>query len=165
MFGEIFNFQLISEKYSGTNKIMNFYKIHIKQYIRIVFAILVCPLFIHPQNEYNPIVGRWEFQSLATNYFSEPVEKKEIKKSDKYYENIVFLPSGQFSFKGKSDGNDLVGNGTYSVDGSELTTVVNRIDTFTKYSVSGNILTINKYEKESDDYYAMETVFIYKKEL
>ena len=133
--------------------------------IRILLIVNIGPLFIFAQNNYNPIVGRWEFQSLSISYFSEPLEKEKISKNDKYYESIVFLPYGQFSFQGKSDGDELVGNGTYEINGQKLTTNVNDINTITKFSINGNMLTINKYEKESDDFYAMETVFFYKKDL
>ena len=133
--------------------------------IRILLIINIGSLFIFAQNNYNPIVGRWEFQSLSISYFSDPLEKEEISKNDKYFESIVFLPYGQFSFQGKSDGDELVGNGTYEINGQNLTTNVNDINTITKFSINGNMLTINKYEKESDDFYAMETVFFYKKDL
>ena len=133
--------------------------------IKILLIINICPIFIFAQSNYNPIVGRWEFQSLSISYFSEPLEKKEIAKNNKYYESIVFLPFGEFSFQGKSDGDELVGNGTYEVNEQKLITIVNNINTVTEFSINGDILTINKYEKESDDFYAMETVFIYKKDL
>tara|TARA_B100001996_G_scaffold360335_1_gene326267 strand:+ start:683 stop:1090 length:408 start_codon:yes stop_codon:yes gene_type:complete len=134
------------------------------QLFKTILLIIIFSIFIHAQNNYSPLVGRWEFQSLSIDYFSEPIEKEEIKKNNKYYESIVFLPSGQFSFQGKSDGEELIGNGTYEINGKKLTTRVNNINTLTEFSINGEILTINKYEKESDDFYAMKTVFIYKKE-
>ena len=108
-------------------------------------------------------MGRWEFQSLSINYLSTPPEQEEIKKSEKYYEKIVFLPYGQFSFQGKSSGEDLVGNGTYKTNGKKLTTTVNNISTFTEFSITDDILIINKFEEESEDFYAMKTKFIYIK--
>ena len=131
--------------------------------IRILLILNFVPIFICAQNNYSPIVGRWEFQSLSINYLSTPPEQEEIKKSEKYYENIVFLPYGQFSFQGKSSGEDLVGNGTYKTNGKKLTTTVNNISTFTEFSITDDILIINKFEEETEDFYAMKTKFIYIK--
>ena len=131
--------------------------------IRILLIVNFLPIFICAQNNYSPIVGRWELQSLSINYLSTPPEQEEIKKSEKYYENIVFLPYGQFSFQGKSSGEDLVGNGTYKTNGKKLTTTVNNISTFTEFSITDDILIINKFEEETEDFYAMKTKFIYIK--
>ena len=112
----------------------------------------------------NPIIGTWVFQSITTTYYSDPVETETLDQDDNYSETLIFSADGTFNYKGSSAGEADQDSGSWSTKENQLTTVVGIKKTLGEYTIVNGVLTISTDEKETDEYFATNSVVVYRKQ-
>ena len=112
----------------------------------------------------NPIIGTWIFESMTTTYLSEPVETDIVGTKDGYSEILIFKSDGTFTSQGKSEGKPESTYGSWALNADELViSEANDAKTIAKYSLGNGILTIISNQEETAEYFAANTVIVYKK--
>ena len=135
---------------------------HIKQLLSIIIFIFTIDLNGDEIN--NPIIGTWIFDSMTTTYLSDPIETEVFGAKDGYSETLIFKPDGTFTSQGKSEGKPESTYGSWILDTDKLIIAeANNAKTIAKYSLGNGILTIISNEEETVEYFAANTVIVYKR--
>ena len=135
-----------------------------KQFYWIFFSLIFfCCWKLNASENTNPIIGTWVFQSMATTYYSDPQETDTVDKNDNYSEILIFATDGKFNYKGNSAGETDQGQGFWSVNENQLTTIIGSEKTIGKYTIIDENLTITTQEEETDQYFATKSVVVYQK--
>jgi len=111
----------------------------------------------------NGIIGSWDFQEMTSIFFSEPVEESIQKKNKENHEVLNFRENGTFSHRGISEGIDVAGIGTWSINNTTLKINTGGTQISCTFLISGSLLKITIDEIETDDFYASKTIITYRK--
>ena len=106
----------------------------------------------------NPLVGVWEMTQIQLTVDGD----ETIITSDEDFNLVmVYNIDGTFSYTGENiNGDDFNGNGTWSTNGSKLTTIEDDGTNVLDFSISGNTLIISDTDIEESVTTVREVIYI-----
>ena len=114
------------------------------------------PLFQHVK-----LLGVWAFESMTTIRNAKRQEITILYKDKKNIETLKFESSGAIKYDVLNDGIEKNGIGIWFADESHLTIIVESDTTYGTFSINESILTLVINAEETDKLYGYSTIIKY----
>ena len=137
--------------------------------MKILLPIFILCL-LYPQTNYisktpsfnhEKLLGVWAFESMTTIRKAKRQEITILYKDKKNIETLQFETSGAIKYDVLNDGIEKNGNGVWFADDSHLTIIVESDTTYGTFSIDQSILTLVINAEETDKLYGYSTIIKY----
>ena len=127
---------------------------------------------IYPQNtsikqtpffKHQDLLGVWAFESMTTIRKAKRQEITILYKDKKNIETLQFETSGAIKYDVLNDGIEKNGDGIWFADDSHLTIIVESDTTYGTFSIDQSMLTLVINAEETDKLYGYSTILKYVK--
>ena len=136
---------------------------------KFLFYFLIFSL-IYPQNtstkqtpffKHQDLLGVWAFESMTTIRKAKRQEITILYKDKKNIETLQFETSGAIKYNVLNDGIKKNGNGIWFADDSHLTIIVESDTTYGTFSIDESMLTLVIDAEETNKLYGYSTIIKY----
>ena len=114
------------------------------------------PFFKHQK-----LLGVWAFESMTTIKNAKRQEITILYKDTKNIETLQFETSGAIKYDVLNDGIEKNGTGIWFADGNHLTIIVESDTTYGTFSIDESMLTLVINAEETDKLYEYSTIIKY----
>ena len=134
--------------------------------ILFISSILIAqqnPFRANQKNNHLDLIGTWAFESMTTITKARREEIKIVYKDNKNIETLSFNESGSISYNVLNDGIEKNGTGIWFADDSHLTIIVDSDTTYGTFSIDESMLTLVINAEETENLYGYSTIIKYIK--
>ena len=114
-----------------------------------------------PLLNHKKIIGSWIFESMTTIKKAKREEITILYKDKKNLETLKFEDSGAINFNVINDGIEKNGKGIWFADDSHLTIIVESDTTYGTFSIDESMLTLVINAEETEKLYEYSTIIKY----
>ena len=114
-----------------------------------------------PHFKHEKLLGVWAFESMTTIKNAKRQEITILYKDKKNIETLQFETSGAIKYDVLNDGIEKNGTGTWFADDGHLTIIVESDTTYGTFSIDNSILTLVINAEETKKLYGYSTIIKY----
>ena len=139
-----------------------------KNFILLIPGFVLCLIYTQtisntksPFFKHKDLLGVWAFESMTTIRNAKRQEITILYKDKKNIETLQFETSGAIKYDVLNDGVEKNGKGIWFADDSHLTIIVEADTTYGTFSINDSTLTLVINAEETEELYGNSTIIKY----